>query len=180
MIIAKSKGGYKNDQQWGSGLFLIAFSSADDSYTIPGRCGLGWCIKPRKLDRIWCAVRQARLEQCGHWMMGGMTLAGHYFALSGDFGGDGLTKDWRPMARAIDDGIYAKKGDYVHVDMSDEAIADLKARVLTPMPEEVSTAYWLDTTGWNYVGHSRHAIRTWALQNIEALTKIRKPANTRK
>jgi hypothetical protein len=126
-----------------------------DNYTLDGRT----------LPRLFACVRPIRLRQLGHFMMGQVTLLGLQFSLSGALGHDGLQMDWRGFDKGADKSraLTAEEG------------ASLKARILTPVPEEVSAVYQLDDTGHNSPGaRGGPALREWAVKNLAILKESRR------
>lgn len=85
------------------------------------KCGREWYAPPwsAPFDLLRCFVRHVRLEQCGHWMLGEMTVHGERIALSGTYGHDGLPVDvdrstWEhgvPLPREIID-VYRTGGGH--------------------------------------------------------------------
>ena len=90
--------------------------------------------------KIRAIVRKVALHQCGHWMMGTARIHGQSIALSGSYGGGGLTTD-------------------VPTEVYNAGI---------PLPEELVEA-WAHGGGWNSAGREGPAVRKWAIENFVKL-----------
>lgn len=90
-------------------------------------------------------VRYVRMHQTGHFMMGTVTVSGVKVGLSGGFGSDGL-----PLSQSEVGALWPH---------------------MLPVPEELATRYWTDSSGHNSVGNTSDDFRTWALNNIKVLRK---------
>jgi len=86
-------------------------------------------------------VRHTELRQCGHWMMGDMTVHGEKVALSGTYGGDGLPTE-------------VKRETWEHG---------------LPLPPELIETYRTAEGGHNCAGSEGQSIHDWAVENLKAL-----------
>jgi hypothetical protein len=86
-------------------------------------------------------VRKVALRQMGHWMMGRANIGGHWFTVSGPYGGDGLTLYLPP-------DVYASHG--------------------IPLPHYLWEA-WNTGGGWNDAGAEASQMIAWALSNLASL-----------
>jgi hypothetical protein len=173
-----SQTGYSGNDQVAGGLFLIVFGGCGspvldgdhyDVYEIddPKKPGI-----KRTLPKLYACVRSVRLRQMGHWMMGGVTLAGNYFSVSGGLGNDGLPHDWKLMFQSEPPSKEYPSGRWDHRRLMKEEVQHLKDNYLTQIPEEISTAYHLDETGHNSVGAApAKLLRKWAMENLKALQR---------
>jgi hypothetical protein len=132
ITVNRSQSGYTNAGQKAGGLFLL-LACAEKS-DIECACG-------KKHKELRGLVRSVQLHQCGHFMMGSMTINGVRIGVSGALGSDGLPKS------------------------QDEVPWDQ----MVPVDIETAHAYWTDTTGHNDVGVSGKNIRQWADENMAAL-----------
>lgn len=89
---------------------------------------------------IRCFVRHVELHQCGHWMMGDMTVHGEKIILSGAYGDDG----------------------------GPQAIRRKTWEKALPLPAELIEAL-KNGGGHNSFGTEGMSIRTWANENLKAL-----------
>lgn len=122
------RGWYGRDgTQHGEGYFLALWSDKD--------------------DRLFAAVRKARLSSCGPWLMGSLRLAGAAVTLSGSYGGDGLPMDY-------------------------ERLTEAQRALLTPVPDDLAKVYWAGG-GWNSAGKEAPAMCKWAVENLKVLTRTR-------
>jgi hypothetical protein len=97
---------------------------------------------------IRCLVKHVQLHQCGHWMMGDMTVHGEKISLSGAYGSDGLPTE-------------------VKRETWEKAL---------PLPLHLIEA--LKTGGGhNGVGTEGMAIREWANENLSLLRKASRKSN---
>ena len=94
-------------------------------------------------EDIRCLVRHVELHQCGHWMMGDMTVHGEKISLSGAYGCDGLPRD-------------VKRKTW-------EKALPLPAHLI----EALKTG-----GGHNGVGTEGMPIREWAIENLALLRKV--------
>jgi hypothetical protein len=124
-----NRGHTASGQQKASGKFLMIFQD-------PNHKGL------RPLLRA--CVRQVKLSQLGHFMMGEVWFGDYEITLSGTYGSDGL-----PIS--LDD------------------IPELFEKFV-PLPQELQDAFW-EGGGHNSAGAEAPAVLAWALENYEELTK---------
>ena len=154
-----SQCGYRNGGQTAGGKYLIVFCDPTETFIDPTPEKGG-----RKLDCLLAVVKNVRLKQLGHFMMGSADVGRHHFGLSGELGSDGLPLDFRPMVQAKE-GF--RRGEWVHVDMTPEDIAELKEKYLRKVPNEVATAYW-NSEGHNCVGsNGKTALIKWAKEEFK-------------
>jgi hypothetical protein len=92
---------------------------------------------------IKCLVRKVAMRQCGQWMMGRANIGGHWYTVSGAYGGDGL-----PIS--VPQEVYD--------------------RLAITLPADLYEA-WNNGEGWNSAGSEARAVRKWALENLDALRK---------
>lgn len=86
--------------------------------------------------KLYGIVRHCSLSQCGHWMMGTISIAGQPITVSGTYGDDGLPMDYENLS--------------------------LEARSkLVEIPKNVQDAFW-SGGGWNSSGSEAPAMREWA------------------
>lgn len=123
MYVGKQKGWYAGTEQRASGSFLIVLS------------------KGRELRGI---VRSVRMAQCGHFMMGRVTVAGESLSLSGTYGSDGLPLDGERYPQTWD--------------------------VAVPFPETLAEAFWKGG-GHNCAGSEGPGVAQWARENERALRR---------
>jgi hypothetical protein len=91
---------------------------------------------------IRCVVRKVALSQLGHFMVGRANIGGRWISVSGSYGHDGLPLPVPPA-------VY------------------LRGVIL---PDNLRDA-WDKGGGWNGAGAEAEAIRSWALANLENLTR---------
>lgn len=128
MFIKSAFTAYRGTMQVSAGWFLILFQRAWD----PG-------TEPQPLDLRAC-IRYASLSQCGHFMMGAVSVGPNRITLSGSYGRDGL-----PCSAPPD------TWDLLH-----------------PLPADLQEAYWKGG-GHNSAGSEAPALRAWALAHFHAL-----------
>jgi hypothetical protein len=127
MFLRSTRGDTRNGQ-WANGPFLAVFAR-DISYTAELRA----------------YVKNVKLTQLGHWMMGEMNIrtstGPQRVGLSGTYGADGLTND------AKDDALWA---------------------ATWTMPEDLAYMFWTDD-GHNSAGRNGKYIHKWACKHEKAL-----------
>jgi len=130
MFIENAHRSYDDDgaQESGPARFLIIVQSKDRD------------LGP---DNFRGIVRTVKLHQCGHFMMGNVTLAGQTITLSGTYGNDGLPK-------TVDEEVYAKGVD---------------------IPRHLYDA-WNTGGGWNSAGSEAQALRHWALNTCKIFKRF--------
>lgn len=171
MFLSKARAGYLGTEQYASGLFLMLFCNENAPKLANGRAP------------IRALVRKIALRQCGHFMMGRVTLRGVRFSLSGSYGHDGLpieiteykrigvpekpeTFETVEQHRAYYDALDACEWKHV------ERAPGLWER-LHPLPDELVERFWTSNDGHNSHGSEGASIFTWAVQNIETLKHLK-------
>lgn len=147
MFLTQRRAGYdRGGNQVASGLFLILVSNPD-----------------RSQNDLRAFVRFVSMEQCGHFMMGNVRVAGYSLSLSGAYGNDGLPTHLDRFFAGIVNG-EAKFVSFT---------AEQKTAIwdqLTPLPPELVNGYW-HSEGHNDAGTAGPEIRKWAKANMLALQK---------
>ena len=128
MFIRDNHRGERGTAQVAWGWFLILFQR---DWT-PGK-------EPQPLELRAC-VRYAHLAQCGHFMMGGVSVGKHRIPLSGSYGGDGLP-------RTAPDDLW---------------------ELLHPVPKDLQDAFW-SGGGHNSAGAEAPALHAWANAHFDTL-----------
>lgn len=140
MFVKTTKRGYLCDnRQTATGWFLAVFNR-------PHHEGLRPPLR--------ACVRKAHLTQCGHFMMGEISIAGKRIVISGTYGSDGLP---------------------IHLDQKDLDEDDVRNiwDSLVPLPQELQNEFWAGG-GHNCAGKEAQAMLEWGLQNFNRLKKPRR------
>jgi hypothetical protein len=129
VFVKDARGGYnRHGEQFAYGWFLLIFQR---DWT-PG-------AEPQPLELRAC-IRYAHLAQCGHFMMGTVSVGACRISLSGSYGHDGL-----PLTAPA--GIWER---------------------LHPVPKDLQDAFW-SGGGHNSAGSEAPALRAWALAHFKDL-----------
>ena len=132
MFIANNRRWDTRSGQHASGAFLLVFGS-------PNFDGGDRTLR--------ACVRHVRMDQCGHWMMGGATVysadgVSHRVLLSGTYGNDGLSIDAEKYP-----GLW---------------------EALMPIPPDLTAAFWAGG-GHNSAGSEGSDMVAWARKNLRLL-----------
>ena len=100
------------------------------------------CLEEGPLEELRAFVRHVRLDQCGHFMMGDVTIGGVKLTLSGSYGNDGLP-------------VTVNEKLYCHA---------------VPIPDKLF-CLWNKGGGHNSCGSEAPLLRDWAMDNLKALRK---------
>lgn len=155
MFIDSQRGWYTRSGQHASGAFLVVVADPFHQGSRP---------------ELRAFVRHVRMDQCGHFMMGHVTVGGFRLALSGCYGHDGLPDDL--------DTYYPKGWTYPegtpYYNRYPRMTSDEKRALwdqLVPLPPELQDAFW-SGGGHNDAGTEGPAIAAWAREN---LARLRRP-----
>lgn len=153
----KWRGGYtRNGEQRAEGAFLVVMCHETER-------------DPSGHRKLRAFVRNIRMKQCGHWMIGTIraSVFGHKIAisLSGTYGSDGLPHD---------------TGFKNHADKSipyeSRPIVDLWD-VSHVVPQELADKFWAGG-GHNSAGSEGPSMRKWAFNNQSILRRWNKPVTS--
>ncbi len=109
--------------------------------------------------RLRAVVRHVRMSQCGHFMMGQVTLGGIELTLSGTYGNDGL-----PIHLPNKHGIASDDKDAA-------LLTSIRLlRQMVEVPAELCEAFW-NGGGHNTGGSETPLLRKWAKENLAALRR---------
>ena len=138
MFLTSQRGYTKGGEQWAKGSFLILFSYNPYSNTAKYQ---------ESKNGLFACVRNVKLKQLGHWMMAIVKIGQLEVSLSGTYGHDGLTCDWKP-----------EMAPWLH-----------------SVPEELKDIFWKGEGGHNSAGSEGPMMRDWAIKNEKLLrSKVKK------
>lgn len=144
MFLNTKYGGYnRHGEQTAGGAFLILFNRVSNEGW-PTDPTVPFFRPPAERRELRCLVRYVRMTQFGHFMMGRVRVGEHKLGLSGSYGADGLPCDPPP-------NLWER---------------------LHPLPTTLAELYW-KSDGHNSSGAEGPALRTWALENLSTLKKLR-------